>query len=89
MVDAGYSAFESATIRANQLCATAQENGYSVIHEGSLWLSTRKHLEEEGKVYQRSDYSEAMYWIEMCEAEPIPIQGPRDPALLDILMLDA
>lgn len=88
MANAEY-VFEKASIRARQLCASAQDNGYSVIQEGSLWLSTRKYLEEDGNLYQRSDYSEAMYWVEMCEAEPMPIQGPDDPVLLEILMHDS
>lgn len=82
-------ALEMAIARAHQLCTTAQSNGYSIIQDGSLWLSSRMHLEEEGSLYQRSDYSEAMFWIEMCEAEPMPIQGPMDPDLLDLLMRES
>lgn len=72
--------------RAQQLCESAQVSGYAVINEGSVWISTRRHLEENGGIYRRKDYSQAELWIELCESEPIPVQGPDDPELLNFLV---
>ncbi|WP_455231647.1 hypothetical protein [Geopseudomonas aromaticivorans] len=72
--------------RAQQLCETAQASGHAVINEGSVWLSTRRHIEEEGGIYERSDFSGAEFWIELCESEPIPVHGPDDPELLNFLV---
>lgn len=72
--------------RAQQLCETAKASGYAVINEGSVWLSTRRHIEKEGDIYQRSDFSQAEFWIELCESEPIPVHGPDDPELLNLLV---
>lgn len=75
-----------ASRRAQRLCETAQASGHAVINEGGVWLSTRRHLEAEGGIYQRRDFSQAEFWIEMCEAEPIPVQGPEDPELMHFLI---
>lgn len=73
--------------RAQLLCEAAQVSGYTAIHEGCVWLSTRRHLEQEaGGIYQRRDFSPAEFWIELCEAEPIPVQGPDDPELMYFLI---
>ncbi|MCO6058504.1 hypothetical protein NG726_17745 [Pseudomonas sp. MOB-449] len=78
------------TIRARALCALADADGHVNITEGSLWLSTRSHMEAEYASDENADntvsFSRAPYWIEMCGTEPIPILGPDDPDLLEYLL---
>ncbi|MCY1442165.1 hypothetical protein D9M71_585170 [compost metagenome] len=77
------------TARARELCALADADGHAAITEGSLWLSTRSHMEAEYASRENVDalvgFSGAPYWIEMCGVEPTPIQGPDDPVLQDYL----
>jgi hypothetical protein len=78
------------TIRARELCALADTDGYANITEGSLWLSTSSHMEAEyasgEDMHKTISFSRAPYWIEMCGAAPIPILGPDDPDLLEYLL---
>lgn len=75
--------------RARQAIAEADREGYVTLHHGSLWLSSRATLEQyaadDSTTYAGKDFSSAPYWLEICDADPMPIMGGNDENLLDVL----
>lgn len=72
---------------ATALCDQAERNG-SVNICTDVWLISRKqaeHHQKEFNLYPDRDFSSAHYWIQMVDADLIPVCGPEDPDLLMFL----
>ncbi|MWV17057.1 hypothetical protein F3I16_13525 [Pseudomonas sp. L-22-4S-12] len=72
---------------AKTLCAEADRIGSADICS-DVWLISRKEAEYEAKeynLYPDRDFSSALYWIQIVDAELIPVGGPEDSDLLIFL----
>ena len=82
----------ASNVKTQQLCSEADQHGYVAVHEGSVWLASRKYMMERQKEFgnagqdYKSDYSSHPYWLQMTEALPQPITGPADENLLNVLI---
>lgn len=72
---------------AYALCAQAEHNGsFNICTD--VWLISRKEAERhqnEHNLYPDRDLSSAKYWIQIVDAELIPVSGPEDTDLLMFL----
>lgn len=69
---------------AYALCAQAENNGSADICT-DVWLISRKEAERhqnEHNLYRDRDLSSAQYWIQIVDADLIPVSGPEDTDLL-------
>lgn len=72
---------------AYALCAQAEHNG-SVNICTDVWLISRKEAERhqnEHNLYPDRDLSSAQYWIQIVDADLIPVSDPEDADLLMFL----
>lgn len=73
--------------KAATLCSQAECNGRVSICTG-VWLMSRKEAELRQKkhnIYRNQDFSSAPYWIQIVDADLIPVCGPEDTDLLIFL----
>lgn len=81
------------TQKAKVFCVKADENGYATIHEGAVWLSSssamvelqKEHADNPDSPYKTYDFKTHPYWLEITDANPLPICGPEDELLLSTL----
>lgn len=73
--------------KAATLCSQSERNGSVSICTG-VWLISRNEAEFHQKkhnIYRDQDLSSAPYWIQIVDADLIPVCGPEDTDLLMFL----
>lgn len=94
MSDAELSQVELLHLTAERLVAEADENGYVDVREG-VWLATASAVVNDQLDWGQSDeasgvdFSTSRYWLmDDSGMSPIPVCGPRDKDLLEVVELD-